>query len=126
MSMQDSISDMLTRIRNGQFSKKIYVIVKFSKFKVSILEVLKREGYIKNFLINYKIKIFLKYYNGKPVIEHIEKVSKPSLRVYKNKRDVYKVIYGLGISIISTSRGVLTDFEARKLGIGGEILCNVY
>ncbi|BGI51567.1 MAG: 30S ribosomal protein S8 [Buchnera aphidicola (Ceratovacuna japonica)] len=126
MSMQDSISDMLTRIRNGQYSNKIYVTVKFSKFKISILKVLKKEGYIKDFLVDFKIKIFLKYYNGKPVIEHIEKVSKPSLRVYKNKRDIYKVIYGLGISIISTSRGVVTDFEARKLGIGGEVLCNIY
>ncbi|WP_343189888.1 30S ribosomal protein S8 [Buchnera aphidicola] len=126
MSMQDSISDMITRIRNGQLSKKVFVLVKFSNFKSNILNVLKREGYIEGYSIKNKIKIFLKYFNGKPVIEKIEKISKPSLRIYKNKKNISKVISGLGISIISTSRGILTDFEARKLGIGGEVLCNVY
>ncbi|WP_343189271.1 30S ribosomal protein S8 [Buchnera aphidicola (Chaitoregma tattakana)] len=126
MSMQDSISDMFTKIRNGQFSRKVYVIVKFSNFKKSILKVLKKEGYISNYIIENNIKIFLKYFNGKPVIENIKKISKPSLRIYKNKKNIQKVISGLGISIISTSRGVITDFDARKLGIGGEILCTVY
>ncbi|WP_343188157.1 30S ribosomal protein S8 [Buchnera aphidicola (Ceratoglyphina bambusae)] len=126
MSMQDSISDMLTRIRNGQLSNKIYLFVKFSKFKVSILEVLKKEGYIEKYEILNEIKIFLKYFNGKPVIENIKKISKPSLRVYRNKNNLPKVISGLGISIISTSKGVLTDLEAKKLGVGGEIICIVY
>jgi len=136
MSMQDPISDLLTRIRNGQQIKNEKVVLFSSKIKVSIVNVLKKEGYIKNFsVINNKkpiLEIFLKYYRGEPVIKRIFRISKPSFRIYKNKKELPKVLGGLGIAIISTSRGVMTDYEARNYslnstekGLGGEILCFV-
>ncbi|WP_343189396.1 30S ribosomal protein S8 [Buchnera aphidicola] len=130
MSMQDSISDMLTRIRNAQFSNKYSVLMPSSKIKISISNVLKNEGYIKDFLIqknNFKpiLKIYLKYYKGLPVIENIIRVSKPSLRIYKSFKNLMKVMSGFGISIISTSKGIMTDKMARNIGLGGEVLCNV-
>ncbi|CAL4323852.1 30S ribosomal protein S8 [Buchnera aphidicola (Periphyllus testudinaceus)] len=129
MSMHDPISDMFVRIRNGQSANKISVIVPFSNFKKEIVILLKKEGYIKDFFIKKSLKssleIFLKYFKGKPVIEIIKRVSKPGLRVYKKKNDLPKVMSGLGISIISTSKGILSDKEAKKKGLGGEIVCYV-
>lgn len=129
MSMQDPIADMLTCIRNGQHSNKIFISVPFSQIKENILKVLKHEGYICNYKIKqdrYKIlKIFLKYFNGKCVIEQISRVSRPSLRKYCTKYTLPIVMNNLGISIISTSRGVMTNHIARKKGLGGEIICYV-
>ncbi|CAL4324637.1 30S ribosomal protein S8 [Buchnera aphidicola (Thelaxes suberi)] len=129
MSMQDPISDMLTRIRNAQNANKIAVSMPCSKLKLSISEVLKEEGYINNFEIqngNIKLlKIFLKYFNGKPVVDLIKRVSKPGLRIYEKKNNIPKIMEGLGIVIISTSKGIMTDRKARKMGIGGEIICYV-
>ncbi|VFP79330.1 30S ribosomal protein S8 [Buchnera aphidicola] len=129
MSMQDPISDMLTCIRNGQNSNKIFVTVPFSKIKENIIRVLKYEGYIYNYKIkkvnNLELKIFLKYYNGKSVIEHISRISRPSLRKYCNKHNLPVVMNNLGIAILSTSRGVMTNRIAREKGLGGEIICYV-
>jgi len=129
MSMQDPISDMLTRIRNGQKSNKFLVTMPSSNLKLSISNVLKKEGYIENYDIKGKIKpkleIILKYFQGKGVIENIQRISRPGLRIYKNKNNLPKVISGLGIAILSTSKGVITDYQARKLGIGGEIICYI-
>ncbi|WP_343377662.1 30S ribosomal protein S8 [Buchnera aphidicola (Formosaphis micheliae)] len=129
MSMQDPISDMLTCIRNGQISNKLSVIVSSSKLKVAMSRVLKKEGYIKDFILSGTVKlrleIILKYFNGKGVIELIKRVSRPSLRIYKKRDQLPVVISGLGIAIISTSKGVITDREARKLGLGGEIICYI-
>lgn len=141
MSMQDPISDLLTRIRNAQQIKNNKIIISSSKLKISIVNVLKKEGYIKNYNIikNNKplLEINLKYYRGEPVIKRIFRISKPSFRIYKNKTELPKVLGGLGIAIISTSRGVMTDYEARNYeinkyiknstakGIGGEVLCFV-
>jgi len=134
--MQDPIADLLTRIRNGQQIESEKVVIFSSKIKVAILNVLKKEGYIKDYNIieNKKpiLEIFLKYYRGKPVIKRIFRISKPSFRIYKKKDELPKVLGGLGIAIISTSRGVMTDYEARnysissdKKGLGGEVLCCV-
>ncbi|WP_343192093.1 30S ribosomal protein S8 [Buchnera aphidicola] len=129
MSMQDPISDMLTCIRNGQISNKLSVIVSSSKLKVAMSRVLKKEGYIKDFILSGTVKlrleIILKYFNGKGVIDLIKRVSRPSLRIYKKRDQLPVVISGLGIAIISTSKGVITDREARKLGLGGEIICYI-
>lgn len=130
MSMSDPISDMLTRIRNAQNVKKTVVFMPFSKIKIAIANVLKDEGYIKDFIvekINNKteLKISLKYYSGRPVIELIKRVSRPGLRIYKNKNEIPHVMNGLGVSIISTSRGIMTDRKARSVGIGGEIICYI-
>ncbi|AAO27159.1 30S ribosomal protein S8 [Buchnera aphidicola str. Bp (Baizongia pistaciae)] len=129
MSMQDPIADMLTRIRNGQFASKISVIMPSSKLKVKISILLKEEGYIKDFSVNSTnkpiLEIFLKYFRSKPVIENITRVSSPSLRIYARNNKLPQVMSGLGIVIISTSQGVLTDQVARKKGLGGEIICNV-
>ncbi|NIG99344.1 MAG: 30S ribosomal protein S8 [Buchnera aphidicola (Periphyllus acericola)] len=129
MSMHDPISDMFVRIKNGQFANKISVNMPFSKFKEQIANLLKKEGYIKDFCINKikkpKLKIFLKYFKGKPVIEKIFRISKPGLRVYKKKSDIPQVMSGLGISIISTSKGIFSDKEARNKGLGGEVICYV-
>ncbi|QJC30456.1 30S ribosomal protein S8 [Enterobacteriaceae endosymbiont of Neohaemonia nigricornis] len=126
MSIQDPIADMLTRIRNGQLSKKPEIIIQYSKFKKSIVEVLKQEGYIKDFCViqnNYmQLKINLKYFKGYGVIEQINYISKPGLRIYKKKHTLPKVMAGLGVAIISTSQGIMTDYTARKYGIGGEII----
>lgn len=130
MSMHDPISDMLTRIRNGQRAAKVAVAMPSSKLKVALAEVLKAEGYIEDFAIGGEDKkpvldIQLKYYAGRPVIERIERVSRPGLRVYKGTTEIPKVMNGLGVAILSTSRGVMTDRKARAAGIGGELLCIV-
>jgi small subunit ribosomal protein S8 len=130
MSMTDPISDMLTRIRNAQAVGKITVGIPSSKLKVSIAQVLKDEGYIDGFAVREKdgkpeLEISLKYYAGEPVIEKIERVSRPGLRIYRSRDDLPKVMNGLGVAIVSTSKGVMTDRKARATGIGGEVLCIV-
>ncbi|MBV1774875.1 30S ribosomal protein S8 [Burkholderiaceae bacterium DAT-1] len=130
MSMHDPIADMLTRIRNAQRADKPTVSMPSSKLKVSIAQVLKDEGYIEQFSVTGSDKkpqldIELKYYAGRPVIERIERVSKPGLRIYKGVGDIPQVMNGLGISIVSTSKGVMTDRKARASGIGGEVICFV-
>lgn len=130
MSMTDPVADLLTRIRNGLSANKTEVTMPLSKVKVSIAQVLKGEGYIGGFTtgdIDGKpaLTISLKYYQGKPVIEQIKRISRPGLRVYKGKSELPKVLNGLGIAIISTSAGVMTDRAARKAGLGGEVLCAV-
>ncbi|TCV83761.1 30S ribosomal protein S8 [Sulfurirhabdus autotrophica] len=130
MSMSDPIADMLTRIRNAQRSEKVNVAMPSSKVKVSIAQVLKDEGYIDGFAVRDEdgkpiLEIGLKYYAGLPVIEKIERVSRPGLRVYKGSQEIPKVMNGLGIAIVSTSKGVITDRKARATGIGGEVLCIV-
>ena len=130
MSMSDPISDMLTRIRNAQQSEKPSVAMPASKLKASIAKVLKDEGYIEGFRVlteagKNELEIALKYYAGRPVIERIERVSRPGLRIYKPSRDIPQVMNGLGIAIVSTSKGVMTDRKARGLGVGGEVLCVV-
>lgn len=129
MSMQDPIADMLTRIRNGQQAAKQTVTMPASKLKLSIAEVLKSEGFIDDVKVEEGAKptltVALRYYNGRPVIEHLQRVSRPGLRIYKKVDDLPKVIDGLGIAIISTSAGVMTDRAARKAGRGGEVLCTV-
>ncbi|QCI16159.1 30S ribosomal protein S8 [Buchnera aphidicola] len=129
MSMQDPVSDMLTRIRNGQSANKFSVKIPSSKLKKSIVELLKKEGYIQNFKITgtskLELEVFLKYFEGKSVIETIKRISRPSLRIYKKKNNLPKVMAGLGIAVISTSQGVMTDRKARQVGLGGEIVCYV-
>jgi small subunit ribosomal protein S8 len=128
--MTDPIADMLTRIRNAQMAEKLAVSMPSSKLKVSIAKVLKDEGYIDDFAIREsggksELDISLKYYAVRPVIERIERVSKPGLRVYRGKNDLPKVMNGLGIAIVSTPRGVMTDRGARAANTGGEVLCIV-
>jgi small subunit ribosomal protein S8 len=128
--MSDPIADMLTRIRNAQRSEKPLVAMPASRVKSAIAQVLKDEGYIEDFAVRElegrpTLEIGLKYYAGKPVIEKIERVSRPGLRIYKPKDDLPKVMNGLGVAIVSTSRGVMTDRKARGLGVGGEVLCIV-
>ena len=130
MSMTDPISDMLTRIRNAQLSEKTTVILPSSRLKTAIAQVLKDEGYIEGFAVRdvegkAALEIALKYYAGRPVIEKIERVSRPGLRIYRGSRDIPKVMNGLGIAIISTPKGVMTDRMARANGVGGEVLCIV-
>jgi small subunit ribosomal protein S8 len=130
MSMSDPIADMLTRIRNAQMVQKVSVVMPASKLKTAIAEVLKAEGYIDNFAVRDaqskpQLEIALKYYAGKPVIEHIERVSRPGLRVYKGRHDIPNVMNGLGVAIVTTPKGVMTDRKARQAGIGGEVLCYV-
>jgi len=129
MSMTDPIADMLTRIRNAQMTEKATCEMPSSKVKVAIARVLKDEGYIDGFKVAGEqkpvLEIALKYYAGRPVIEKIERVSKPGLRIYKNKDDIPPVMNGLGIAIVSTSHGVMTDRKARATGVGGEVLCIV-
>ncbi len=130
MSMSDPIADMLTRIRNAQMVQKVSVTMPASKLKKAIAEVLKAEGYIDDFTIRGEavkpqLEIALKYYAGKPVIEHIERVSRPGLRVYKGRHDIPNVMNGLGVAIVTTPKGVMTDRKARQAGIGGEVLCYV-
>ena len=129
MSMTDPIADMLTRIRNAQMVEQAVVVMPSSKVKLAIAKVLKDEGYIDGFKVNGEAKpeleIALKYYAGRPVIERIERVSSPGLRIYKGKDDIPRVMNGLGIAIVSTSRGVMTDRKARATGVGGEVLCIV-
>ena len=130
MSMSDPIADMLTRIRNAQATDKVSVAIPASKVKLAIAKVLKDEGYIDDFAqrtVEGKnvLEIGLKYYAGKPVIEKIERVSRPGLRIYKGRDDIPRVMNGLGVAIVSTSRGVMTDRRARESGVGGEVLCVV-
>lgn len=130
MSMSDPISDMLTRIRNAQRAEKVSVSMPASKLKAAIAKVLKDEGYIEDFAVRdnegkAQLDVSLKYYAGRPVIERIERVSRPGLRIYKGTKDIPKVMNGLGITIVSTSKGVMTDRKARAAGVGGEVLCIV-
>ena len=132
MSMSDTLGDMLTRIRNGQTTNKKVVDAPASRFRKNVLEVLKREGFIRDFEeketkpgINF-FEIQLKYYNGKPVITEIKRVSKPGRRVYSSIKNLQKTYSGLGISILSTPRGVMSDNEAREANVGGEVLCTIY
>ena len=130
MSMTDPIADMLTRIRNAQMTERAVVAMPSSKVKVSIAKVLKDEGYIEGYKVASDtskpvLEIALKYHAGRPVIEKIERVSTPGLRIYKQKGDIPRVMNGLGIAIVSTSHGVMTDRKARASGVGGEVLCIV-
>jgi small subunit ribosomal protein S8 len=128
--MTDPIADMLTRIRNAQQANKVEVTMPSSKVKLSIAQVLKDEGYVTDFSVNENsgkplLTITLKYFQGKPVIEQINRVSRPGLRVYRSAEKLPQVIGGLGVAIVSTSRGVMADRKARALGQGGEVLCAV-
>ncbi|CEN32053.1 30S ribosomal protein S8 [Candidatus Westeberhardia cardiocondylae] len=129
MSMQDPISDMLTCIRNGNRKNKRMVFVPSSKFKIKISDVLQSEGFIKKYQVQHKKKsvliIFLKYFKNEPVIETIKRVSRPGLRVYKKNKFLPTVMGGMGIAIISTSKGIMTDRLAKNMGIGGEVICYV-
>ncbi|MBT6277176.1 MAG: 30S ribosomal protein S8 [Chromatiales bacterium] len=130
MSMQDTMADMLTRIRNGQLAGKVSVSMPASKLKSAVLEVLKQEGYVKEFQTEEMagkptLHVVLKYFDGKPVISSIRRVSRPSLRVYRGSGEMPPVMGGLGVAIVSTSRGIMTDRAARKAGVGGEVLCEV-
>ena len=131
MSMQDPLADMFTRIRNAQARAKSSVVMMSSKKKVAVAEVLKKEGYISDFEIESEglkeqLIVHLKYYEGSAVIESIQRVSKPGLRIYRSKDELPIVIGGLGVAIISTSAGLMSDREARAKGMGGEVLCAVY
>jgi small subunit ribosomal protein S8 len=130
MSMSDPIADMLTRIRNAQSVNKPVVSMPSSKLKTAIAAVLKDEGYIDDFAVQTndgksQLNISLKYYAGRPVIEKIDRISKPGLRVYRGNQNIPTVMNGLGVTIVSTSKGVMTDRKARAAGIGGEVLCVV-
>jgi small subunit ribosomal protein S8 len=132
MSLSDPIADMLTRIRNGQTARLAYVSSPASKLRINVLEVLKKEGYIRAYSQEEvrkgisQIKIELKYHNGQPVIKKVEKVSKPGRRIYSPISDLNKIYNGLGISILSTSKGVMSDHEARLSNVGGEVICKVF
>ncbi len=130
MSMQDPLADMLTRIRNAQMAEKTVVSMPSSKLKAAVAKVLKDEGYIADFQVSGDIKqqlsIELKYSEGKPVIEELKRVSRPGLRQYKGVEQLPKVRGGLGVSIVSTNKGVMTDRAARAAGVGGEVLCTVF
>ena len=130
MSMQDSVSDMLTRIRNGQRAGKVRIVMPMSKQKSAIAGVLRQQGYIRDFSIEEvegksQLAILLRYFEGRPVIETLKRISRPGLRIYKRKNDLPKVMDGLGIAIISTPKGLMTDRQARAEGHGGEIVCIV-
>ena len=130
MSMSDPIADLLTRIRNAQMVARQTVSAPSSKVKVAIAQVLKDEGYIDDFQVkdangHPELEITLKYYAGRPVIERIERVSRPGLRVYKKRDDIPQVMNGLGVAIVTTSKGVMTDRKAQATGLGGEVLCYV-
>jgi small subunit ribosomal protein S8 len=130
MSMSDPIADMLTRIRNAQSVEKSVVTMPSSKLKVAIAQVLKDEGYIDGFVVRAEggkseLEISLKYYAGRPVIERIERVSRPGLRIYKGRDAIPQVMNGLGVAIVTTPKGVMTDRKARATGVGGEVLCYV-
>jgi small subunit ribosomal protein S8 len=130
MTMTDPISDMLTRIRNGQKARKVSVAMPASQARVAVAKVLKDEGYVADYELEGEgaagqLKIELKYHNGVPVIDSIQRVSKPGLRIYRGKQDLPRVLGGLGIAIVSTSMGVMSDREARAKGVGGEVICVV-
>lgn len=130
MSMQDPLADMLTRIRNAQMAEKTVVSMPSSKLKAAVAKVLKDEGHIADFQISSEVKpqlsIELKYFEGKPVIEEVKRISRPGLRQYKSVEQLPKVRGGLGVSIVSTNKGVMTDRAARAAGVGGEVLCTVF
>ena len=130
MSMQDPLADMLTRIRNAQMAEKSVVSMPSSKLKVAVASVLSNEGYISGYQVTSEVKpllsIELKYFEGRPVIEEIKRVSRPGLRQYKSVDQLPKVRGGLGVSIVSTNKGVMTDRSARAAGVGGEVLCTVF
>lgn len=128
--MSDPIADMLTRIRNGQMAGHENVVMPSSKVKVALAKVLTDEGYVKTYSVNEnngkpELAVDLKYFEGQPVIESIKRISRPGLRVYKNKNELPQVIGGLGVAVISTSKGVMSDRAARLAGVGGEIICYV-
>jgi len=130
MSMSDPIADMLTRIRNAQMAEKVTVEMPSSKLKVALAKVLQDEGYVEGFKVvsdkgKSTLEIGLKYYADRPVIEKIQRVSRPGLRIYKGSEDIPQVMNGLGVAIVSTSKGLMTDRKARANGIGGEVLCIV-
>ncbi|MDE1953881.1 MAG: 30S ribosomal protein S8 [Betaproteobacteria bacterium] len=130
MSMSDPIADMLTRIRNAQMVEKATVKMPASKLKTAIAQVLQDEGYIDGFEllrdgVKADLQIALKYYAGRPVIERIERVSRPGLRIYRGQHAIPQVLNGLGVAIVSTPQGVMTDRKARQVGVGGEVLCYV-
>jgi len=129
MSMQDPIADMLTRIRNGQSAKKVSVKMPSSKQKVAIADLLKAEGYVADYAVSGELKkeleVTLKYFEGKKVIDTLVRISRPGLRIYKGSDELPKVMAGMGIAIVSTSKGLMTDRAARSAGIGGEIICTV-
>ena len=130
MSMSDPIADMLTRIRNGQGARKVSVSMPASKAKAAVAKVLQDEGYITGFATDgegaeKQLTVELKYFEGVPVIETIQRTSKPGLRIYRSKDELPKVLGGLGVAIVSTSAGVMSDRQAREKGIGGEVLCVV-
>ena len=130
MAMSDPIADMLTRIRNAQMAQKLVVRMPSSKLKVAVAKVLKDEGYVEDFAVRGEaakpeLEIGLKYYAGRPVIERIERVSRPGLRVYKGRDAIPQVLNGLGVAIVTTPQGVMTDRKARAAGVGGEVLCYV-
>ena len=130
MSMTDPIADMLTRIRNGQKARKVSVSMPASKQKLAVATVLKDEGYITDFAVEgegagKELRVELKYFEGTPVIENVNRVSKPGLRIYRGSDGLPKVLGGLGIAIVSTSAGVMSDRQAREQGIGGEVICTV-
>ena len=130
MSMQDPIADMFTRIRNGQQAGKVRVVMEMSRQREAIARVLKKQGYVRDFAIEEidgksQLAIVLKYFEGRPVIETLKRISRPGRRVYKRKHELPKVMDGLGIAIISTSRGLMTDHQARAAGHGGEVVCIV-
>ncbi|WP_299494146.1 30S ribosomal protein S8 [uncultured Shewanella sp.] len=129
MSMQDPIADMLTRIRNGQAANKVSVKMPSAKLKIAIAKTLKEEGYISDYAVadeaKPELEITLKYFQGQPVVETIQRVSRPGLRIYKGKDELPKVMGGLGVAIVSTSKGLMTDRAARQAGMGGEVICYV-
>ena len=129
MTMQDPIADLLTRVRNAQMAGHVEVQMPHSKAKCAILDVLVSEGYVQGYSVSEEVKavitVQLKYHNGGPVIEEIARVSRPGLRIYKESNDIPKVRGGLGVAIVSTNRGVMTDKAARAQGIGGEVLCTI-
>tara|TARA_X000000368_G_C22694172_1_gene563893 strand:- start:202 stop:588 length:387 start_codon:yes stop_codon:yes gene_type:complete len=128
--MQDPIADLLTRIRNAQLAAHESVDIPYSKLKIEVVRVLQEEGYIEGFSITEEVKsqinVSLKYAEGEPVIEHIKRISRPGLRIYKDSNSVPLVNGGLGVAIVSTNKGVMTDRAARKEGVGGEVLCTVF
>ncbi len=130
MSMQDTLADMVTRIRNAQMATKETVTMPSSKMKIEVARVLKEEGYVVDYQVQGDVKpeltVTLKYFEGKAVIEKIQRVSKPSLRSYKGKNNLPRVNAGLGVAIVSTSQGVMTDRAARAAGVGGEVICTVF
>ena len=130
MSMQDSIADMLTRIRNGQSAEHHSVTLPSSKLKVELCKVLEAEGYVGAFSVTEgpkpELTIELRYHDGVPVIEHLARVSRPGLRIYKQSKDIPQVRGGLGVAVVSTDRGLMTDRAARRVGVGGEVLCTVF